>query len=132
MRVLVHLIYHSIINVINSSPALYQKYQSASPQAVDEWTLSEAMAADTASGGLNQLETHYQTFIVCHHLSVPRCLYLILSIDRARLCTNRRGWTQLCANSSPILGNRDSFRRTFPRQDLLEVSIAMIRRLFFD
>jgi hypothetical protein len=42
------------------SPALYQKY----PGAVDEWTLSQLMAADTASGGLNQLETHYDTFIV--------------------------------------------------------------------
>lgn len=45
------------------APALYEKYQSSTPQAVDEWTLSEAMAADTASGGLNQLETHYRTFI---------------------------------------------------------------------
>jgi hypothetical protein len=42
------------------SPALYQKY----PGATDEWSLSTLMAADTASGGLNQLETHYQTFIV--------------------------------------------------------------------
>lgn len=42
------------------APALYQKY----PTAIDEWTLSEAMAADTsAGGGLSQLETHYQTFI---------------------------------------------------------------------
>jgi hypothetical protein len=47
-----------------SAPALFEKYQSTTPQAVDEWTLSEAMAADTASGGLQQLETHYQTFIV--------------------------------------------------------------------
>jgi hypothetical protein len=42
------------------SPALYQKY----PGTVDEWTLSLAMAQDTASGGLNQLEDHYKTFIV--------------------------------------------------------------------
>lgn len=42
------------------SPALFQKY----PGTVDEWTLSQAMAADTASGGLNQLEDHYNTFIV--------------------------------------------------------------------
>ena len=42
------------------SPALYQKY----PGAVDEWTLTQLMAADTASGGLNQLEDHYNTFIV--------------------------------------------------------------------
>jgi aryl-phospho-beta-D-glucosidase BglC (GH1 family) len=45
------------------APALYEKYQSTTPQAVDEWTLSEAMTADTAGGGLNQLETHYETFI---------------------------------------------------------------------
>lgn len=41
------------------TPALYQKYAGA----VDEWTLSTLMAADTASGGLGQLETHYNTFI---------------------------------------------------------------------
>ncbi|KAF5316968.1 hypothetical protein D9611_003607 [Ephemerocybe angulata] len=41
------------------SPALFQKY----PGTVDEWSLSVAMAADTASGGLNQLEEHYKTFI---------------------------------------------------------------------
>ena len=43
------------------APALYQKY----PGTVDEWTLSEAMTADTASGGLQQqLENHYNTFVV--------------------------------------------------------------------
>lgn len=41
------------------APALYQKY----PGAVDEWTLSTLMAADTASGGLQQIETHYSTFV---------------------------------------------------------------------
>ncbi|KAI0262189.1 glycoside hydrolase superfamily [Gloeopeniophorella convolvens] len=43
------------------SPALYQKY----PGAIDEWTLSEAMAADTGPGGglQAQLEAHYDTFI---------------------------------------------------------------------
>ncbi|KAF9008570.1 glycoside hydrolase [Hymenopellis radicata] len=41
------------------SPALFQKY----PTALDEWSLSEAMAADTAGGGLGQLEEHYRTFI---------------------------------------------------------------------
>ena len=41
------------------TPAMFQKY----PDAVDEWTLSTLMAADTASGGLNQLEDHYRTFI---------------------------------------------------------------------
>lgn len=43
------------------TPTLFQKYQ---PAAVDEWTISTAMAADTASGGLSQLENHYKTFIV--------------------------------------------------------------------
>ncbi|KAJ3512182.1 hypothetical protein NMY22_g15409 [Coprinellus aureogranulatus] len=42
------------------SPSLFQKY----PGATDEWTLSEAMAADQASGGLKQIEDHYDTFIV--------------------------------------------------------------------
>lgn len=42
------------------TPALFQQYSGA----VDEWTLSTLMAADTANGGLQQLETHYNTFIV--------------------------------------------------------------------
>lgn len=44
------------------SPALYQKY----PTAIDEWTLSQLMAADTGPGGglQSQLEAHYDTFIV--------------------------------------------------------------------
>lgn len=46
-----------------SAPALYQKY----PQVVDEWGLSAAMRADTANGGINQLEDHYKTFIVRSH-----------------------------------------------------------------
>ncbi|TFK51805.1 glycoside hydrolase family 5 protein [Heliocybe sulcata] len=40
-------------------PSLYEKY----PQAVDEWTLSQAMRNDSASGGISQLEDHYKTFI---------------------------------------------------------------------
>lgn len=45
-------------------PALFEKYLNASPPAADEWTLSQAMAADTsAGGGLSQLEDHYNTFI---------------------------------------------------------------------
>jgi glucan 1,3-beta-glucosidase len=50
------------------TPSFYQKYTTA----VDEWTLSTAMAADTASGGLNQLEDHYKTFIVRSYLSYIR------------------------------------------------------------
>lgn len=49
---------------LNSAPALYERYVNSSQPAVDEWTLSQAMAADTANGGLNQLENHYNTFIV--------------------------------------------------------------------
>lgn len=47
-----------------SVPALYEKYLTASTVAVDEWTLSENMRADTANGGISQLEDHYKTFIV--------------------------------------------------------------------
>ncbi|EDR10975.1 glycoside hydrolase family 5 protein, partial [Laccaria bicolor S238N-H82] len=46
-----------------SSPALFQPYLSNSQPAVDEWTLSVAMRADTANGGISQLENHYKTFI---------------------------------------------------------------------
>ncbi|EPQ58738.1 hypothetical protein GLOTRDRAFT_12654, partial [Gloeophyllum trabeum ATCC 11539] len=44
-------------------PALYEKYVNSTTPAVDEWTLSTNMAADTAHGGLTQLEDHYKTFI---------------------------------------------------------------------
>ena len=44
------------------APALFQRYAGAG--AIDEWTISTLMAADTANGGLNQLEQHYDTFIV--------------------------------------------------------------------
>ena len=42
------------------TPDIFQRY----PTAVDEYTLSVAMAADTANGGLSQIEQHYDTFIV--------------------------------------------------------------------
>ncbi|KAH8106773.1 glycoside hydrolase [Cristinia sonorae] len=51
------------VSTTTSVPALYEKYADGPNPAVDEWTLSEAMAADTAGGGLNQLEDHYKTFI---------------------------------------------------------------------
>ncbi|KAG8945354.1 hypothetical protein FRC04_000889 [Tulasnella sp. 424] len=44
-------------------PALFEPYVNGTIPAKDEWTLSQAMAADTANGGLNQMETHYKTFI---------------------------------------------------------------------
>ncbi|KAF8525997.1 glycoside hydrolase family 5 protein [Hysterangium stoloniferum] len=46
------------------APALFQKYQNGTIVARDEWTLSQAMRADTSpGGGISQLETHYQEFI---------------------------------------------------------------------
>ncbi|KAJ6550142.1 glycoside hydrolase family 5 protein [Mycena capillaripes] len=46
-------------------PALYQKLQATTTSItiIDEWTLVQAMQADTANGGLSQLEDHYKTFI---------------------------------------------------------------------
>ncbi|KAG8916642.1 hypothetical protein FRC01_002947, partial [Tulasnella sp. 417] len=44
-------------------PSLFEPYLNANPPVRDEWTLSLAMAADTANGGLSQLEKHYDTFI---------------------------------------------------------------------
>jgi glucan 1,3-beta-glucosidase len=44
-------------------PAIYEQYGNLPTPPIDEWTLSEAMAADTANGGLKQLEDHYKTFI---------------------------------------------------------------------
>jgi len=61
------------------SPSLYQRY----PGAVDEFTLSTLMAADTANGGLKQLEQHYDTFIVSFFLlCVGRGLMLLLLVLR--------------------------------------------------
>jgi glucan 1,3-beta-glucosidase len=42
------------------TPSMFQKY----PGTEDEYSLSQAMRADNASGGIGQLEEHYQTFIV--------------------------------------------------------------------
>ena len=47
------------------TPALYQKYLTATTPAVDEWTLALNMATDTSGGGLEKMmEDHYSTFIV--------------------------------------------------------------------
>nr|XP_018258948.1 exo-beta-1,3-glucanase [Kwoniella dejecticola CBS 10117]OBR81106.1 exo-beta-1,3-glucanase [Kwoniella dejecticola CBS 10117] len=40
-------------------PSLYEQYQTSTPQAVDEYTLSQAMGADLAT----KMEEHYKTFI---------------------------------------------------------------------
>ncbi|KAH7092737.1 glycoside hydrolase [Auriculariales sp. MPI-PUGE-AT-0066] len=45
-------------------PHLYEKYSDLQPPLNgDEWTLSQAMTADTTGGGLSQMENHYKTFI---------------------------------------------------------------------
>ena len=63
------------------SPALFEKYQGT----VDEWTLSQAMAADAANGGLDQIEEHYKTFIVRSSFSP------LQHIDRV-LCRPKKTW----------------------------------------
>ncbi|EJD37873.1 glycoside hydrolase [Auricularia subglabra TFB-10046 SS5] len=45
------------------APALYEKYFDDQTVNGDEWTLSAAMRADVAGGGINQMEDHYRTFI---------------------------------------------------------------------
>ncbi|KAG6814282.1 hypothetical protein H0H92_013407 [Tricholoma furcatifolium] len=50
-------------SALDSAPALFEPYLSNAQPAVDEWTLSQAMRNDTANGGINQLVTHYDTFI---------------------------------------------------------------------
>jgi hypothetical protein len=44
-------------------PELYERYMDQPEVNGDEWSLSAAMARDTANGGLTQLENHYRTFI---------------------------------------------------------------------
>ena len=41
-------------------PALYEAYQNATPQAVDEYTLSQALGSQLQE----VMEEHYKTFIV--------------------------------------------------------------------
>jgi hypothetical protein len=49
-------------------PGLYEKYYNATPRAVDEYTLCQAMGANKAA----ELEEHYKTFITEQDLCVPR------------------------------------------------------------
>jgi glucan 1,3-beta-glucosidase len=84
------------------SPALFQRY----PGAVDEWTLSVLMAADTDSGGLNQLEDHYNTFIVrsflcpqfslnANNLLLPICSSFQTEKDIADIAGAGLNWVRL-------------------------------------
>ena len=45
------------------TPALFEKYLSAPTPAVDEYSLMQLMRAD---GSIDDMEKHYQTFIVSH------------------------------------------------------------------
>ena len=51
------------------TPALFEKYLSSPTPAVDEYSLSQMMRAD---GSINDLEKHYQTFIVSHSMPSGR------------------------------------------------------------
>jgi hypothetical protein len=97
------------------APALFQKYPSAS----DEWTLSEAMAADTGPGGglQPQLEAHYDTFIVraISRFTLP-CPYSQLSTtaalgraysftDRTRPRRDGGGGFELDSLANSVLGD---------------------------
>jgi hypothetical protein len=107
------------------TPALYQKY----PGAVDEWTLHTLMAADPAGGGINQIEEHYNTFIV-RLLSFTHAIAAVNTRgmpDRGRLCSDRWRGTQLDTLAYPVLGYRYLAWRTFPTQGRLEVCPQGIR-----
>lgn len=71
------------------SPALFQKY----PAAVDEWALSTLMAADTANGGLNQIEDHYNTFIVSNLRPFHSCNHVNRMFNRQNKTSQR--WLEL-------------------------------------
>ncbi len=97
------------------TPTFFQKY----PGAIDEWTLSEAMAADTGPGGglQQQLEAHYDNFIVrpISHLIFPGAdLFLFPTLYRRRTCsfTDRtrsrrdcRGRLELDSLANSVLGD---------------------------
>ena len=121
------------------SPDLFQRYADAG--AIDEWTISTLMAADTANGGLAQLETHYDTFIVRQitlKLQVVRNLtnaippsfilvdshtfpLMFLDLDRTRFCRDRGRWVELDPVTHPLVGYRRVGRRAFLVQHMLEV-----------
>lgn len=84
------------------TPALFQKY----PGAIDEWSLSILMAADTANGGLSQLEDHYNTFIVSLVILYVDSVKFILFVDGAGHRGDRRCWSQLGQTPRAFLGHR--------------------------
>jgi glucan 1,3-beta-glucosidase len=81
------------------SPALFEKYNSGGQAlAVDEWTLSELMASDTAGGGLQTLmEEHYKTFIVSPYSpnSTPRLTTFQTEEDFAAIAAAGLNWVRI-------------------------------------
>lgn len=96
-------------------PQLYEKYQTGPIQAIDEWTLSMAMRADTSpGGGISQIELHYQTFIVGYTLlfSPWKSSDTSFPKDRTRFCKYRWCRFKLGPDTHPFLGYRNLAGRT--------------------
>jgi hypothetical protein len=87
------------------------------------------MAADTAGGGLTQLETHYQTFMVSLFVTHSFVELVLIQADRGRLCRNGWCWFELGSHADPLLGDRRVRWRTFPCQDMLEVRSSSISKI---
>lgn len=115
--------------ILCSSPALYQQYYNSS-KPVDEWTLSQAMAADTANGGLGQMEQHYKTFIVGHiFLHLLSCWRLhVMFTDRARFCRDCWCWSKLCSHSARMVGYWNAGWRTLLAESILDVSYIIVTK----
>ena len=64
------------------TPALFEKYLSSPTPAVDEYSLSQLKRAD---GTINDLEKHYQTFIVSQAFA-PSTRGVTDDIVKCRLC----------------------------------------------
>lgn len=118
------------------APALFEKYQNATaiaanndlPLVVDEWTLSQAMAADTsAGGGLSQLEAHYNTFVIVSFLlkKVDSNHSVIQLHYRTGYRANCRRRSELAPGTDTLLGSRrlgySLERGAFPCAYLLDI-----------
>jgi len=98
------------------TPAFYQKYQDFPGFDSAEWTLSQAMRADTGpGGGIEQISKHYAEFIVSRPRSIsttpltPIAIaspLVITAIDRTRLCRYCCGRPELDPSPDSVLGDR--------------------------
>ena len=69
------------------------------------------MAADTANGGLGQLERHYQTFIVGHIYFFALVVLLKTAydvLDRTRFCRDCWCRSELRSHSIRMVGYRNA------------------------